>query len=84
MITAEAVEDYDTLQFLMEHQIYQYQSNIFCGKMPIDQYKAEFESMSDLPEAVVKEIIDERASEMWRDHSSNIFEIARSRGLHRD
>ena len=80
MITAEAVEDYDTLQFLMEHQIYQYQSNIFCGKMPIDRYKADFESMSDLPEAVVKEIIDERGSEMWKDHSSNIFEIARSRG----
>ncbi|MEQ8352119.1 MAG: EAL domain-containing protein [Leptospiraceae bacterium] len=80
MITAEAVEDFDTLQFLMEHQIYQYQSNIFCGKMPIDQYKAEFASMSDLPEAVVKEIVDERGPQMWNDHSSNIFELARSRG----
>ncbi|MBI38858.1 MAG: diguanylate phosphodiesterase [Leptospiraceae bacterium] len=80
MITAEAVEDFDTLQFLMEHQIYQYQSNIFCGKMPIDQYKAEFASMSELPEAVVKEIVDERGSEMWNDHSSNIFELARNRG----
>ncbi|HBS04228.1 MAG TPA: diguanylate phosphodiesterase [Leptospiraceae bacterium] len=80
MITAEAVEDFDTLQFLMEHQIYQYQSNIFCGKMPIDQYKAEFSSMSELPESVVKEIVDERGSEMWNDHSSNIFELARNRG----
>jgi hypothetical protein len=80
MITAEAVEDYDSLQFLMEHQIYQYQSNIFCGKMPIDQYKAEFESMSELPQALAQEIINERAPEMWKDHSSNIFEVAREKG----
>ncbi len=33
VITAEAVEDYDTFRFLMEHQIYQFQANILFGKM---------------------------------------------------
>lgn len=53
-ITAEAVEDFDTLRFLMEHQIFQYQTNLFAGKMTISDYRARFDEMKNLPESAVE------------------------------
>lgn len=80
-ITAEAVEDYDTLCFLMEHAIHQYQANMFCGKMPVVQYRQDFETMADLPEDVARDIFTH--PELWEQQRErqNIFLFARERGL---
>lgn len=79
-ITAEAVEDYETLMFLMEHQVYQFQSNLFCSKMPVDRYRQTFYQMKDLPESCMEELIEERKTS--KDvQSENIFELAQRRGF---
>ena len=77
VITAEAVEDYDTLRFLMEHRIYQFQANIFCGKMPIDEYKASFQDMKGLPEDVAMKVLTDPALFEQQKSMQNIFRFAR-------
>ncbi len=76
-ITAEAVEDYDTLRFLMEHRIYQFQANIFCGKMPVEEYKTSFHEMKNLPEDVVMKILTTPALFEQQKTMQNIFRFAR-------
>jgi len=76
-ITAEAVEDFDTLTFLMEHHIYQFQANFFCGKLPTGEYRDLYEMMRDLPESVVKEILTDETLAREQKKIGNIFTLAR-------
>ena len=80
-ITAEAVEDYDTLSFLLEHQINQYQANIFCQKMPVVQYREEYEQMSALPAAIAFQILTDPTLLQLQRKRGNIFHTAREAGL---
>jgi len=81
VITAEAVEDLDTLRFLMEHQIYQFQANILFGKMPITEYKRDFELMHSIPEEVVKEVLTDKILSEKQKRVGNIFRVALESGL---
>lgn len=81
LITAEAVEDVDTLRFLLELHIHQYQANMFCGKLPVLEYRELFEEMRDLPEDVALQIFsDPELAEKLRERG-NIFLLARDLGL---
>ena len=81
VITAEAVEDLDTLGFLMEHQIYQFQANILFGKMPITEYKRDFELMHSIPEDVVKEVLTDKILAEKQKRIGNVFRVAVEAGL---
>ena len=59
VITAEAVEDIETLRFLLAHQIWQFQAFILFSKISINQYKDEFEGLKDLSEEIVFEILSD-------------------------
>ncbi len=80
-ITAEAVEDLETLKFLMEHQIYQYQAFILFSKIPIAQYKEEFEKLQGLPEEVVYEILGNPKLLKEQKKIGHIFQVAKQNGL---
>ncbi len=60
VITAEAVEDLDTLRFLMEHQIYQFQANILFGKMTVSDYKRDFDNLHSIHEDIVREVLTDK------------------------
>lgn len=77
VITAEAVEDYDTLRFLMEHQIWQFQANILFGKMPISEYKACFDYLDEIPESVVIKILQNPETLAKQRKTQNIFKMAK-------
>lgn len=81
VITAEAVEDVDTLKFLMEHQIYQFQANILFNKMSISEYRESFPKMKKIPEAVVYKILSDPDLLAEQKKKGNILELAESRGL---
>ncbi|TGN20365.1 EAL domain-containing protein [Leptospira idonii] len=81
VITAEAVEDFDTLRFLMEHQVYQFQANILFGKMPISDYKRDFDSLSSLPEDIVKEVLTDKILAEKQKRIGNVFRVATEAGL---
>ncbi|EOQ95881.1 cyclic diguanylate phosphodiesterase (EAL) domain protein [Leptospira wolbachii serovar Codice str. CDC] len=81
VITAEAVEDYDTLRFLMEHQIYQFQANILFGKMTISDYKRDFELLHSIHEDVVKEVLTDKILSEKQKKIGNLFRVASEEGL---
>lgn len=76
VITAEAVEDYDTFRFLMEHQIYQYQANMLFSKMPITEYRQEFEHLQSIPEEVIKEVLTDKILAEKQKKVGNIYRVA--------
>lgn len=73
IITAEAVEDLDTLEFLIEHKIFHFQSNLLCGKMSIKDYKLLFDKMQFLPLEEFKKIYKETPIEFLRSSKNNSF-----------
>jgi EAL domain-containing protein (putative c-di-GMP-specific phosphodiesterase class I) len=77
VITAEAVDSLDTLQFLMEHRIYQYQSNLFCGKINVEEYQSMYELMQNLPYETFEKIILESGPDLLSDFRHNVFLRAR-------
>ena len=81
MITAEAVENLDTLQFLMEHRIYQFQANLFCAKMTVDEYQNTFAEMQNLPYDVFEQLVQKAGPGLSDDFSHNIFHRAKEQGL---
>ncbi|MDZ4725100.1 MAG: EAL domain-containing protein [Leptospira sp.] len=81
VITAEAVEDFDTLRFLMEHQIYQFQANILFGKMSVTDYKRDFESLHSIHEDVVKEVLSDKILAEKQKRVGNVFRVAIEAGL---
>ncbi len=81
VITAEAVEDFDTFNFLMEHQIYQFQANMLFGKMPITEYKRDFELLQNIPEDVLKEVLTDKILAEKQKKSGNLYQVAKDAGL---
>ncbi|MCZ8154788.1 MAG: diguanylate phosphodiesterase [Leptospira sp.] len=81
VITAEAVEDFDTLRFLMEHQIYQFQANILFGKMSIADYKRDFEILHSISEDIVKEVLTDKILAEKQKRIGNVFRVAVEAGL---
>ncbi len=77
IITAEAVEDYDTMRFLIAHQVFHFQSHIFCKKLPLIYYRENFNKMQNLPESAVRKILSEDDLIERQKTQGNIFELAR-------
>jgi EAL domain-containing protein (putative c-di-GMP-specific phosphodiesterase class I) len=73
IITAEAVQDIETLEFLIEHKIYYFQTNILCGKMNVEQYKTYFSSMQNLPFDTFKKIYYSTPKEILYSSKNNVF-----------
>jgi EAL domain-containing protein (putative c-di-GMP-specific phosphodiesterase class I) len=73
IITAEAVQDIETLEFLVEHKIYYFQTNILCGKMNVEQYKTYFSSMQNLPFDTFKKIYYSTPKEILYSSKNNVF-----------
>lgn len=84
VITAEAVEDIETLKFLLEHQIWQFQAFILFAKVPVVQYKQEFDEWKDLPADVVYEILSHPKLLKEQKRTGHIFEVAKKAGLFSD
>ncbi|MCB1173134.1 MAG: EAL domain-containing protein [Leptospiraceae bacterium] len=80
-ITAEAVEDLETLNFLLEHKIKQYQAFIFCRKMPINEYRIRFGQMQGLPHSIVQQILGNAELRQVQLDTGNIFTTAIEAGL---
>lgn len=81
VITAEAVGDLETLKFLMEHQIAQYQAFILFSKISLVQYKEEFESLRKIPVEVVFEILSNPTLLKEQKKEGHIFKVARKHKL---
>ncbi len=75
VITAEAVEDIDTLEFLIEHKIYHFQTNLFCSKMSIQDYKNYYHIMRNLPYDEFKKIYKETVKNHHSFLNHNVFLI---------
>ncbi len=76
IITAEAVDDYDTLRFLIAHQIFHFQTNLFCRKMTIKSYSENFENMQNLKEEEVRNILTSEDLLKRQRRVGNIFKLA--------
>lgn len=75
IITAEAVEDFDTLEFLIEHKIYHFQTNLICGKMTVQDYKTFYPIMQNLPFDEFKSIYHSTPKEFICSSKNNTFLI---------
>jgi EAL domain-containing protein (putative c-di-GMP-specific phosphodiesterase class I) len=81
VITAEAVEDIETLRFLLAHQIWQFQAFILFTKISITQYKEEFANLKDLSEDIVFEILSNPKLMKEQKKIGHIFKVAQNNGL---
>ena len=81
VITAEAVGDLETLKFLLEHQIEQYQAFILFNKISLIQYKEEFENLRNMPVEVVFEILSNPILLKQQRKEGHIFSVARKNKL---
>ncbi len=73
IITAEAVEDIDTLEFLIEHKIYHFQTNLICGKLNVNDYKYLFPIMQDLPMDALKSFYESIPKDILLSSQNNAF-----------
>lgn len=81
IITAEAVDDYDTLRFLIAHQVHHFQTNLFFKKMHISEYKQMYHEWQNLPEAVVQKIMTDPSLLEEQKEVGNIFLVAKKNNL---
>ena len=81
VITAEAVEDIETLRFLLAHQIWQFQAFILFSKISITQYKEEFANLKDLSEDIVFEILSNPKLMKEQKKIGHIFKVAQNNGF---
>jgi len=81
VITAEAVEDIETLRFLLAHQIWQFQAFILFTKISITQYKEEFANLKDLSEDIVFEILSNPKLMKEQKKIGHIFKVAQNNGF---
>lgn len=81
VITAEAVEDLDTLKFLLEHQITQFQAYMLFGKMTISEYKEFYPKVRAIPESIVFQILSDPALFAKQKETGNIYSLAVSEKL---
>lgn len=76
IITAEAVDSYETLRFLIKKEIFYFQCNLLCGKLSMDLFKRNFDLMQNLSEKVVFEILQDPNLQKDVDDEKNIFKLA--------
>lgn len=81
IITAEAVDDYDTLRFLVAHQVYYFQAYMLCGKMPIREYREIYHEMQNIPEEAVEKILSDEDLRNEQKKIKNIFTLAKNKGF---
>ncbi len=81
VITAEAVEDLDTLRFLLEHQIYHFQANILFNKLTVAEYKETYNQLRKIPEPVVFEILSDPVLLDEQKKIGNIYNLAKAHKL---
>jgi EAL domain-containing protein (putative c-di-GMP-specific phosphodiesterase class I) len=81
VITAEAVGDLETLKFLLEHQISQYQAFILFNKISLIQYAEEFQSLKGIPVEVVYEILSHPILLKQQKKEGHIFKVAKKNKL---
>jgi EAL domain-containing protein (putative c-di-GMP-specific phosphodiesterase class I) len=81
VITAEAVEDIETLRFLLAHQIWQFQAFILFTKISITQYKEEFANLKELSEDIVFEILSNPKLMKEQKKIGHIFKVAQNNGF---
>jgi EAL domain-containing protein (putative c-di-GMP-specific phosphodiesterase class I) len=81
IITAEALEDIDTLDFLLGQQVYHFQANMFCGKLKVGEYIEKVKEMQNLPGAVVFDMLHDHELYQEALTRQNIFELAKEKGL---
>lgn len=81
IITAEAVDDYDTMRFLIAHQVFYFQSNIFSKKMSLRFFRENFHKMQNLSEDAVRKILSDDALIERQTAGGNIFVLAEELGL---
>ncbi len=81
IITAEAVDDFDTLRFLITHQVHYFQTNAFCTKMHLADYKRLYHELQNLPEVVVQKIMTDAALTEQQKIKGNIFLVAKENQL---
>ncbi|PJZ70922.1 diguanylate phosphodiesterase [Leptospira perolatii] len=81
IITAEALEDLDSLNFLITHQVYFFQANLFCRKIWIQDFREKFNRMQKLPEVAVTKILSSEELTQRLKESGNIFTLAKELDL---
>ena len=81
MITAEAVTNYDSLRFLIAHQIYYFQTNLFVEKISLEEYTNNFDLMQNLPETSMHAILTSNDLIAKQKSIGNIFTLAKSLNL---
>ena len=57
IITAEAAEDFTTIEFLLSHQIFYFQTNLFFGKISLCEYKDLCENRYSIGNTKLKGIL---------------------------
>ncbi|MGJ4789357.1 EAL domain-containing protein [Leptospira koniambonensis] len=77
IITAEALEDIDSLNFLITHQVYYFQANLFCRKIWIQDYQERFKEMQKLPETAVTKVLSSPELTQRLKEVGNIFVLAK-------
>lgn len=81
IITAEAVEDYNTLQFLLDSQVHNFQAHLFCRKLAIKDYLEAYPKMQNISESAVMNILSDRRLLDMQVEKGNIFSLAQEVGL---
>lgn len=82
VITAEAVEDIDSFNFLLEHQIYQFQANILFAKIPIKEYNEIYYDLKKIPAHVVFEILSNPTLMEEQKQIGNIYKLAKMHNMY--
>lgn len=81
MITAEALEDVEDLKVLIGHQVYYYQANMFCGKIPLKEYTANYLRWQHMPGSILHQMLHNPEIFAQVQEKRNIFAVAESLGL---
>lgn len=81
MITAEALEDVEDLKVLIGHQVYYYQANMFCGKIPLKEYTENYNRWQNLPSPIVHQMLHSEDILPKVVERKNLFALAEELGL---
>jgi len=76
VICAEAVDDIDTLRFLLTHKVYHFQTFLFSYKLPLNKYLHTYEKMQKLPLETVEKILSKKNAPDKILKYGNIFTLA--------
>ena len=74
-ITAEAVTNYKTVEFLLENKVFHFQTNLFFGKVPLTDYKNMYQNMKPIPEETVKKLLSDPKAQRKQKVIQNIYAL---------